>query len=537
MTRKLDPFKIDLLIPTRNDLQGVKKVVVMDIMEGFTKNFHPDGLFSTEIFGKVGEERRSKTFGYLDLNLKIFHPLIYKVIVDLKALYGEIMAGKTYAIFDEQTSDFVKSNIAEGETGYEFFIKHFPKLKFEKSNSISRRVYIQFVEKYREDPYIQQLVVMPAGLRDYVVDEDGKPSEDEINGMYRSIMAISSLMQNVNTGKNPEMVDASRANLQLKVYELYRYIMGLLLGKGKLIQGSFLSRKVSNTTRNVISSYIPNVKRFGDPTSVGASDTVMGLYQYLRDIMPLVVFHLKNKYMYKVFSGTNTDMTVVDPKTLKKRQVGLDSKAYNTWMTYDGIEKICDNFSQENMRHYPVLIGQNYLGLVYKGDDMTFKFIQDIDEVPEGRDKKSVTPITMAELLYMAVYEEANESYGWSTRYPVTQFGSTFPGTVYLKTTSDSEARYELDDSWEKMPILAKSFPVKGSEFFNSMSVPVSRVPRAGADFDGDMMNHYCVLTTEAKAEVKKLLGSKEHYMTIDGQPTFSLENDYIKLALAYLTN
>jgi hypothetical protein len=51
------------------------------------------------------------------------------------------------------------------------------------------------------------------------------------------------------------------------------------------------------------------------------------------------------------------------------------------------------------------------------------------------------------------------------------------------------------------------------------------------------MMNHYCVLTTEAKQEVKKLLGSKEHYMTIDGQPTFSLDNDYIKLALAYLTN
>lgn len=486
MPRKLDPFKIELLLPTRNDLQGVKKVQVMDIMEGFTKNFHPDGLFSAEIFGKVGEERRSKTFAYIDLNLKIFHPLIYKVIVDLKALYGEIMAGKSYAVFDDQLGDFVKSNIAEGETGYEFFVKHFDKLKFEKSNSISRKVYIQFVEKYRNAPYIEQLIIMPAGLRDYTVDEDGKPSEDELNGMYRSIMAVSSLMQNVNVSKNPEMVDASRANLQVKVFELYRHIMGLLLGKGKLIQGSFLSRKVSNTTRNVISSYIPNVTSFGDPSSVGPSDTVIGLYQYLRDIMPLVVFHLKNKYMYKVFSGTNTDMTVVDPKTFKKKQVGLNAKAYNSWMTYEGIEKICDNFSQENMRDYPVMIGKDYLGLVYKGDDMTFKFIQDIDEVPEGRSKKSVTPITMAELLYMAVYEEANESYGWSTRYPVTQFGSTFPGTIYLKTTSNSEVRYELDDGWEKIPIMAKSFPVKGSEFFNSLSVPASRIPRAGADYDGE---------------------------------------------------
>lgn len=51
-----------------------------------------------------------------------------------------------------------------------------------------------------------------------------------------------------------------------------------------------------------------------------------------------------------------------------------------------------------------------------------------------------------------------------------------------------------------------------------------------------DMMSHSCVLTQEAKAEVKRILGSKEYYMTIDNRPTFSLESDYIKLSLQYLT-
>lgn len=50
------------------------------------------------------------------------------------------------------------------------------------------------------------------------------------------------------------------------------------------------------------------------------------------------------------------------------------------------------------------------------------------------------------------------------------------------------------------------------------------------------MMSHSCVLTQEAKAEVKRILGSKEYYMTIDNRPTFSLESDYIKLSLQYLT-
>lgn len=54
--------------------------------------------------------------------------------------------------------------------------------------------------------------------------------------------------------------------------------------------------------------------------------------------------------------------------------------------------------------------------------------------------------------------------------------------------------------------------------------------------YDGDMMSHSCVLTQEAKAEVKRILGSKEYYMTIDNRPTFSLESDYIKLSLQYLT-
>ncbi len=536
MPRKLDPFKIELLIPTRSDLQGVKKVKVMDIMEGFTKNFHPDGLFSTEIFGKVGEERRSRTFAYIDLNLKIFHPLIYKVIIDLKRLYGEVMAGKTYAVYDPVTKDLIPSNVAEGETGYEFFVKNFDRIEFRKGDSIERKMNIKFIEKHRKDPYIKQLILLPAGVRDYMVDEDGKPSEDEINAMYRSIMAICGNMENIDVDKNPEYMDASRANLQVKIYEIYKYIIGLLIGKHKLLQGSFLSRRVSNTTRNVITSHIPNVRMFGDTTSIRPTDTVMGLYQFLRDIMPLVVFHLKNKYLSNVFSGANTDMLVVDPKTLRGKRVPLDSKAYNTWMTYEGIEKVCDRFSQENMRHYPVMIGDNYLGLIYKGPDMTFKFFQDIDDLPAGLDKAHVTPITMTELLYMSVYDEAEDSYGYTTRYPVTQFGSTYPGTVYLKTTTKSEPRYELDDQWVKTNRLAKSFPINGAEFFNSMSPFSANIPRAGADFDGDQMSHYCVLTQEAKEEVKGIISSKEYFTTIDGKPTFSMDSDYIKLALAYLT-
>ena len=536
MAKDIDPLKIELLIPMKADLQGVKPVLVMDIMAGMSKNFHPEGLFSVEIFGKVGETTRSSTFAYINLNIPVFHPLLFKVICDLKELYQDIMAGKAYAVFDEDKKDFIKSNIAEGETGFAFFVKHFPKLQFEERKSITRAEYIRLVEMYRDNPYIEQLVLLPAGVRDYVVEEDGKPSEDEINGMYRSIMAVAGSMENVRADVNPEFIDASRYNLQIKLLEIYRYLIGLILGKHKMIQGAFLSRKVSNTTRNVITSYIPGVQEFGDATSVRSDQTLIGLYQFTRDIMPVAVHSIVGKYLPKVFSGPNTPAQLVNPKTLHKEMVTISPREYKKWMTYEGIEKMADRFSEESMRHYPIMINEYYMGLIYRGNDGTFKFIQDIDEIPESRSRDDVKPITMAEFLYMCLYEEANDAYGYTTRYPISGYGSTYPGGVALRTTVRSEVRTELDDYWQPMPVKAVSFPINGMQFFNSMSPAPKHVPRMGADYDGDQCSHYCVMTQEAKREVKKMLASRDYYMNLDGTMAFSQNNDYISLALKYLT-
>lgn len=49
-------------------------------------------------------------------------------------------------------------------------------------------------------------------------------------------------------------------------------------------------------------------------------------------------------------------------------------------------------------------------------------------------------------------------------------------------------------------------------------------------------MSHYCVMTEEAKKEVKEMLSSKDYYLTIDGKMAFSQNNDYVALALKYMT-
>lgn len=191
MEKKLSPFNLDLLLLRDADIKNVPTIEVMDIFDGLSKNFHPMGLFSVEFFGKVGEEKRNRMLAIFNMGVDIFHPLEYKTLCDMRELYGAIMGGKAYGKWNPQLKDFDKATAIDGETGFAFFIKHYPEMEFEDRGSTKREFGIKFLAKYKKSPLFNRLIVLPAGLRDYVVDEVGKPSEDEINGLYRKVMAVS----------------------------------------------------------------------------------------------------------------------------------------------------------------------------------------------------------------------------------------------------------------------------------------------------------------------------------------------------------
>lgn len=487
----MDAFNIDLLILNNQDLKGVRPVKVLDIFEGGSKNFHQDGLFSIETFGKVGEERRNRLFSYIDMRVDIFHPVIYKALDDLKGLYTEIIAGKSFAIFDKQLKDFVKATpVNGGQTGFSFFCEHFPELKFEERPSTKREFNIKLINKYRNNDkgcMFSKLVVLPAGLRDYTIDENGKPSEDEINVMYRKVLSVSSMTENINlSGKNmqTEFLDSTRYSLQVAVNDIYKYITNLLEGKSKLILGKWASRKIFNSTRNVISSSIPNVNELHDKQSVSSNQTIVGLYQYLRMILPLAVKALRDGFLSQVFPGPNSPAILVNKKTLKKELVHIDPEYYDEYMTYEGLEKLMARYGQEGLRHDHLVVEDHYLGLIYKGPDKTYKLFQDIDELPEQFDKKNVHPISFTELLYLSVFKDSHETPCFVTRYPITGYGSIYPSYAYLKSTVKSEVREELNEVWERSGVFANEFPVYGEQFFNSFSPSNSHIGRLDADFD-----------------------------------------------------
>lgn len=490
MQTKLLPFNIDLLILTPDLLKGLQPIEVMDIFDGSTKNFHPKGLFSTEIFGKSGDERRNRIFSYIDLRIQIFHPVIFKALCELKQVYGEIMAGTAYAIWDETLKDFIKCPQTQGDTGYSYFLKHFNEIEFEERESDKRSFNIRLINKYRENALLDKLIVMPAGLRDYEVDEHGKPSENEINTYYRQAFSYAHLITPAAIKMNPDSVDMTRYNIQLKVNTIYDYIKNMLEGKKKLILGKWASRRIYNGTRNVITSLNNNPNRVDDPNMVGTNQTVVGLYQYMKSTLPVAIHHLRAGFLSKVFRGPTEPVILVNKKTLKKELVHASSAHYDEWMTNEGLEKVITRFGEEDLRHLVLMIDNYYMGLIYLGKDGTYRLFQDIDELPADRNKEDVRPVTFAELLYLSVFQDAHTMPIFVTRYPLINYGGIYPSYVYLRSTVKGEIRKELGDDWQPTGLVANQFPIRHAQFMNSMAPARKHLGRLSADFDRSYSNY-----------------------------------------------
>lgn len=539
MSVGLLPFNLSLLVLTQKDLALLRPIKVLDIFDGLTKNFHPDGLFSIDIFGRIGDERRNRLFSYIDLRIPVFAPVVFKSITELKALYKDILSGKRYAVFNKQTKDFDAADQLTGRTGYAFFVEHFEEMQFEEKPSPKRENNIAFINKYRNNCLIDKFLVIPAGIRDFHVDANGKPSEDEINGLYRKILSFANIMENVHVKGNLEHLDATRYNIQLAIMEVYDYIKNMIEGKNQLILGKWASRKVFDSTRNVFTSYIPKTPRLGDPRTIGTNQTVVGLYQFMKATLPISIKKIRDGFLSNVFLGPNEHAVLVNKKTLKKEYVYLPPDYYDAWMTQEGLEKTITTFGEESLRHNYVEAQGYYIGLIYKPKNKpVYKLMQDIDELPENLDKKDVYPLTFAELMYLSVYKDADKVSNLVTRYPVDSFGSIYPSKCYLKSTVEPDSRYELDGNWEytKDSPFAKEFPITNLQFFDSFSVGNHHIGRLGADFDGDTGSFTCLMTKEANEEIDKLLSSKEYYVGSDGKMIYSADTDVIKRVLASIT-
>jgi hypothetical protein len=162
--------------------------------------------------------------------------------------------------------------------------------------------------------------------------------------------------------------------------------------------------------------------------------------------------------------------------------------------------------------------------------------LHDINDLPEGMDKKHVSPITFAEFLYINIYKGADKIPCTVTRYPITGLGSVYPSLVYLKSTVQADILEELDEHGIPTGDIAYQFPRRGISFMNTVAPHPSHLARLGADFDGDTISFTALLTEEAKQEIYNLLHSARFYVNTDRRMTYSVSDDIADITLDYMT-
>lgn len=473
MFNKLTPFNVRLLQLTDLNVRNMRAITVQDPFDGATKNFHPEGLFSNEIFGQTGDKKRMRTFAYIDVKVPIMHPLVHRILGKLKRIYPEIMAGRTYARFDEVEKDFVKSDPVNGDTGYHFFVEHFDKVVFPKRLSDNRELSIKFIERVRKIMFNTKVIVLPAGLRDYVIMGDTE-EQDEVNKLYRKLMGNANTVTPQMFEISPKTYDRVRSSMQAAFNAIYEYYEGIIFGKNKLIQGHVMTSQVIDGTRSVFTAQNIEVKElFGEGTP-DTNTTGVGLYQFIKGARPKCVYAIQNGFLKTIFTSPGAPIRLVDSKTLQSELIQAPMEFYDAWMTKEGIEKIFNLFGEIDRRHDYLRLGDYYLCLTYN-DGKVFKLFSDIRDLPEGFDKKYVTPTTFAEFLYSQVYHLEKQVTANTTRFPITGFGSIYPSNLFMIPTAQTIKLQPLDDNWQvsKDLLVMRDFPVKDQPF-NDTIMPSS---------------------------------------------------------------
>ena len=521
MSRSKTPTNLSIMDAQKPAVRALAKITTLDIFNGATQELHPEGLFSTEIFGRIGDPIRDKTYARIELKVPVFDPNIYDILIGLKGLYLEIMAGRKFAVFDEDERDFVASDPTKGDTGYDFFFRNWKKIEFRRTNSDRRDVKIRNIQRYREVAEIRNFIVLPAGLRDIEIAEGGRPDEHEVNSLYRKVISASRVLE-IGDSQDWRAVNGSRFMLQRAIHEIWQYFMAFSGGKNGFFMRKVASRNVVNGTRNVISAMDAAPAILGRAGNQNVNDTQVGILQTAKGILPVTKGNIRRHLIKYVFSDVpgDTNANVIDPKTMKTVTINVPYKVRDYWMTSDGLGRVIDSYIDVAVRDRPIMIEGHYMGLIYEGPDKTFKIFHDMKDFPESFNMTDVRPLTLTDLIYLTNHRDWHEKFILPTRYPVTGLGSIYPSRPKVTSTVPSESRTELNDDWEidENSELILSYPIRGKgTYYDTMSVHPSKLVGLGGDHDGDQTSGNYIYSLEAVGELNKLLSTATYYLNPKG--------------------
>ncbi len=460
--------------------QHISENNIMEVSSAFIKepstgNFDLNGLFSEQIFGELASPDRVYRKGYVDLHTKIIHPKLYGTLLSLNSLYLKIINGAEYAVFNKTTKDFelTDEDNENADTGITFFLNNAMNIVPKESGAIRRDTKVKIFLQNKDKLFIDKILVIPAGLRDYS-DKNGRGEYDDINKLYMTVINISkALMDKMDDSK---LFDPVIKTIQKKTLEIYEYIWNILDGKKGYIQSKYGARGVALGTRNVIGSTNMSAKSADDPSLLHSDEVLIPLYQAINMVKPILIHKLKLIFFNQVFNADTVQASLIDKDKyiLSYHSVPLSEK--QKFLASEKIEDMITAFKDDVVKHMPVTIKADdkkeyYLGLTYTYKDMVYYFRSKADlekylidnNVVKSLAESNIKPLTYFEMFYIAI-QTALPFYTLTTRFPVTGTGSIYPAKIQVATTTEF-------DSY-KLTMVADMFTGEGQQ------VDLPRYPR-----------------------------------------------------------
>lgn len=271
--------------------ENLQEVTTFRIMD--KKNFHPEGLFSEQIFGPlknytcqcntyhgisrsggtcdicgvaiVNSDERRRKFAKIRLPIPVVNPIFYDLLVDvggkyIKGALDDLMKKEDSVLyFDEEQLEYVVTTadrIPEGVQSLER-LEAIQELIEGLSDKLARDEIEEWKLIYDniDKLFLKEVIVLPPDLRPAAKGvERNNQVVDKINRYYVQILTKKEIMRDttLDITRDKNLFYSYFKQLQKDVNELYGHIIGKLSKKEGLIRGNILGKRIDFSGRAVI---------------------------------------------------------------------------------------------------------------------------------------------------------------------------------------------------------------------------------------------------------------------------------------------
>lgn len=457
--------------------------------------FHPQGLFSEEIFGQTNNEREYRC-GYIKLPIHIFNPNIAKTII-LRS--GGILKKMAYAETRcSLTEDGILKADEEGQyCGLVDLYNIWEKIDIRKTLNTRSKDNLDILTKIpKKLLFNDKVLVAPPNMRP-VGERNGRQVKSELNTIYIGILGLKSVTARTTT-KDVYQVYAKFQNYVVQIYE---YINNLVSSKTGFFQQHLMSKVVSATARNVISGPKYNT----DNPLIGIYHTGYPMHTLLTMFEPFVKFQMKQFFEYSHIQQIHPNPDEINSEDLLN--------IYDDEM----ITNLCNVYKFNPGARFRIM---------YLDPDHTKPILFD------GIDLKNNThvnrPLTLTDVIFICCQRGVIDAKKmvYTCRYPMgDHYGAFFTYPVLLSTIQTTEMQWQ-SQVFQTYPVIDPSLGhMKVSTLFADTLTPSnSRLKAIGGDYDGDTVKSTGIWSDEANAEAERLMKSKLYNIRMEGRTMFPIE-------------